>query len=233
MIHTRVSTRVRGLWRTVRAPLTLSMAALVGAAALAGCNTDKILQVDDPDVLAPTTLNTPEALPTVIAGAIGSFEVAYQGPGDGNESSGQIGYGGMLADEFLSAGTFPTRHEIDQRNIAFDNGSNETMFDRLSQARAAADLAERRFTEFAPDSANRALAYGLDGEATVLFGEDYCSGVPFSTIEDDGSLSFGSPMTTAEMFQRAVAKFDTAMTVPGITAEFTNLAKVGKGRALL
>ncbi|HEX5435923.1 MAG TPA: RagB/SusD family nutrient uptake outer membrane protein, partial [Gemmatimonadaceae bacterium] len=46
-------------------------------------------------------------------------------------------------------------------------------------------------------------------------------------------LSFGSPMTTAEMFQRAVAKFDTAMTVPGITAEFTNLAKVGKGRALL
>lgn len=233
MTNTHWTTRVRGRGQGIRPLVRMAAAALVLAVAVAGCSTDEILKVQDPDVLSPATLNTPEALPTVIAGAIGNFERAYQGPGDGNESSGQIGYSGLLADEFISSGTFPTRHEIDQRNIAEDNGSNETMFDRLSQARAAADLAARRFAQFAPDSASHALALALDGEATVLFGEDYCSGVPFSTIEDDGSLTFGSPLSTTEIFQRAIAKFDTALAVAGITPEFTNLAKIGKGRALL
>ena len=233
MTNTHWMARVRDIRGALRPAARTSAVALMLLAVVAGCSTDKVLEVQDPDVLAPATLNTPEALPTVIAGAVGNFEVAYQGPGDGNESSGQIGYSGLLADEFISSGTFPTRHEIDQRHIAVDNGSNETMFDRLARARAAADLAARRFAQFAPDSANHALALALDGEATVLFGENYCSGVPFSTIEDDGSLTFGSPLSTAEIFQRAVAKFDTALTVADITDEFRDLAQVGKGRALL
>jgi hypothetical protein len=211
----------------------IAAAALLLALGVAGCSPDKILEVQDPDVLTPAALGSADALPALVNGARGDFARGYQGDGNGNESSGQIGYGGLLADEWVSSGTFPTRHEIDQRNIQRDNGSSSTMFSRLSVARGAAELAARRYAALAPDDAGHALALNLDGFATILFGEDYCSGVPISNVEDDGSLTFGTPLTTEQMFQRAVAKFDTALTVSAATEDDQNMAKVGRGRALL
>lgn len=210
----------------------ITVAAMI-ATVLAGCSTERILRVEDPDVVTPGSLQSKETLPALINGAVGSFENAYQGNGSVNESSGQIGYGGLLADEFISSGTFPTRHEVDQRDIQTDNGSNLSQFNFLSRARAAADLAARRYASLDPEAPEHALALALDGFATVLFGEDYCSGVPFSTLTDAGDIEYGEPLTTQQMFERAVERFDGALAVSGATPEFVNLAKVGKGRALL
>ncbi|HET7623607.1 MAG TPA: hypothetical protein VFK39_17015 [Gemmatimonadaceae bacterium] len=207
--------------------------AVVLVAIAAGCSTEKILEVKDPDVVTPGSLQSKETLPALINGAIGSFHNAYVGPGNVNESSGQIGYGGLLADEFVSSGTFPTRHEVDQRDIDLTNGSNLDQFNFLSRARAAADLAARRYASLDPDAPEHSLALSLDGFSTILFGEDYCSGVPFSSITDEGDLEYGEPMTTQQIFERAIAKFDTALAVSGATDEFLNLARVGMGRALL
>ena len=207
--------------------------AVVLAAVAVGCSTEKILEVKDPDVVTPGSLQSKETLPALINGAIGSFHSAYVGPGDVNESSGQIGYGGLLADEYVSSGTFPTRHEVDQRKIDLTNGSNLDQFNFLSRARAAADLAARRFASLDPDAAEHSLALSLDGFSTILFGEDYCSGVPFSSITDEGDIEYGEPLTTQQILERAVAKFDTALSVAGATDEFINLARVGKGRALV
>lgn len=207
--------------------------AIVAAALAVGCSTEKILKVKDPDVVTPGSLQSKETLPALINGAIGTFHNAYVGPGSGNESSGQIGYGGLLADEYVSAGTFPTRHEVDQRDIDLTNGSNLDQFNFLSRARAAADLAARRYASLDPDVPEHSLALSLDGFSTILFGEDYCSGVPFSSITDNGDLEYGEPQTTQQMFERAVAKFDTALAVSGATDDLLNLARVGMGRALL
>ncbi len=133
----------------------------------------------------------------------------------------------------MSSGTFPTRHEVDQRRIDLTNGSNLDQFNFLSRARAAADLAARRYASLDPDAPEHSLALSLDGFSSILFGEDYCSGVPFSSITDDGDIEYGNPLTTQEIFERAIAKFDTALTVAGATDDLLDLARVGRGRALL
>ena len=233
MINTYSMTRIRSWRRNIRQVARGVVAALMLATIVAGCSTEKILEVKDPDVVTPGSLQSKETLPALINGAIGGFHNAYSGPGDVNESSGEIGYGGLLADEFVSSGTFPTRHELDQREIQTDNGSVLSQFNRLSRARAAADLAARRYASLDPDAAGHALALALDGFSSVLFGEDYCSGVPFSTLTDEGDIEYGEPLTTQQIFERAVEKFDAALGVSGASDEYLNLARVGKGRALL
>jgi hypothetical protein len=211
--------------------------AVIGAVVLTlivdGCNIDKTLRVDDPDVATAGSTQTAQALPVVLAEAIGDFHGAYQGPGNVNESSGQIGYSGLLADEIRSSDTFPTRDEVDARHIQVDNSANLTEFRRLSVARAAADRADLRYSTFGPDSAGHAIVLALSGYSSILFAENYCSGVPISNLTDDGQLQYGDPLTTEAMLQLAASKFDAALQVGEITAAGTALASVGKGRALL
>lgn len=207
--------------------------AAAGVLALSvGCSTDRILRVTDPDVAPSSFLNSAAALPALRNGAVASFHAAYIGTGNVNESSGQIGYSGLLSDELRSSDTYPTRNQVDQRAIQLDNSSNEAQFILLSRARAAADLAADKYKQYGPDSSGLALSYALSGYTTVLFGENYCSGVPFSTMGDDGVPQYGDPLTTKQIFQRAVAKFDAALAAPGVS-EYRNLALVGKARALL
>ena len=201
--------------------------------ASAACSIDKILKVEDLDVATPGSLNTVAALPILLGGAVSTFHAAFVGTGNVNESSGQIGYGGLLADELRSSDTFPTRNQVDQRAIQLDNGSNESQFILLSQARAAAQIASTRYMQLDKNDPGMALAFALDGYSTILFGEDYCSGVPFSTLTDVGATIYGQPLSTTQIFQRAVAKFDSALAAPGITADYRNLALVGKARAQL
>jgi hypothetical protein len=208
----------------------LAVGVLAGSAA---CSIDKILKVEDLDVATPGSLNTAAALPILLGGAVANFHAAFIGTGNGNESSGQVGYSGLLSDELRSSDTFPTRNQVDQRTITTDNSSNEAQFILLSQARAAAQIASVRFKQFGPNDPGLALAYALDGYSTILFGEDYCSGVPFSTLTDAGATIYGQPLATTEIFQRAITKFDSALAAPGITAQYKNLALVGKARAQL
>jgi hypothetical protein len=65
----------------------------------------------------------------------------------------------------------------------------------------------------------------------VGFGENYCSGVPFSETID--SILYGDPLTTTQMFEQAVAHFDAAIGHPAASTDIEYLARIGKGRALL
>jgi hypothetical protein len=67
----------------------------------------------------------------------------------------------------------------------------------------------------------------------VLFGENYCSGVPFSEFDENGNLVYGDPLSTAQIFQRAVAVFDSALAIAEAGTTTHDLASVGKARALL
>ena len=220
------------LARAVRLAAHSAMAVGV-LAATAGCSIDKILKVEDLDVATPESVNSAAALPILLGGAVARFHSAYMGTSNVNESSGQIGYSGLLADEIRSSDTFPTRNQIDQRAIQLDNSSNEAQFILLSQARAAAQIATTRYRQFGPDDAGLALAYSIDGYSTILFGENYCSGVPFSTLSGSGAAIYGQPLSTTQIFERAVAKFDSALAVSGITSDYRNIALVGKARAQL
>jgi len=75
----------------------------------------------------------------------------------------------------------------------------------------------------------------LGGLTYVLFAENYCGAVPVSTVNDDGTFTYGPPLSTNQELDSAIAKFNGALAVNGapLTATFKQLAQVGKARALL
>ena len=214
-------------------------AARIGAAAatavLIACNTDDILQVTDPDVARPEALQGATALPTLRAGAIGNFGVAYNG---GNADVEQIHLSGLLSDELINTETFPTRIEIDQRAMSLSNTSLIGTFFDLTRARASGELAIRTYQESAvtkADSTGFPEVLALNGLTYILFAENYCGAVPVSMQNPDGTFTFGGPESTNTLLDSALSKFDQALAVQGtpLTTAFRSLAQVGKGRALL
>jgi hypothetical protein len=213
---------------------------LVVAAIALACNTSEILQVTDPDVARPEALQGAAALPTLRAGAIGNFGVAYNG---GAADVEQVHLSALLSDEFINTETFPTRIEIDQRAISLTNtslantGQGGTFFD-INRARASADQAVDAYKEFAKttsDSTGFAEVLSLGGFTYILFAENYCGAVPVSKREADGSFTFGAPEDTPILLDSAISKFNQALAIQGapLSATIRNLASVGKGRALV
>jgi hypothetical protein len=221
---------------TIRFIRRARSAALIAVAALgAACSTHEVLAVKDPDVDRPGGLNDPANLPVFLASAYAEVMAGY----DGGAFEGIVNYSGLLSDEFIQTESFPTRFEVDTRNMAVGNSSLVNIFRELSRGRASAERAARKYVELEqPNDIGRAESLMLAGFSYILFGENYCSGVPFSTLNDDQSIVYGAPQTTAEVFQTAIAKFDTAITVAGAlsttkAASVMNAARVGRGRAMV
>lgn len=190
---------------------------------LAAC--DGLLEVDDPDVVKPDQLQGAEAIPTRVAGAIVDFQIAY----NGNFNNSLVPATGLFTDEYIHSETFPDRLEIDRRAIdRTDNQMAERLFNGLHVARASALAAAELIEEFEPDNANLGLMMTLEAFAHVFLGENFCSGVPVSRF-DGNTIVFGEPRTTQQTFEAAVARFDQALAENATS----NLARVGRGRALL
>lgn len=208
--------------------------AFAALAAVAGCNADKLLAVPDIDVVSPDALVGRSVLPSALAAAIGDFGVAI---GGSSGSEGQAQITGLFVDEYINAESFPTRIEVDQRNINPINATMLTIFRDIARARATTDAVASRFKEF--DATNRSYAevLALSAYTRVILGENYCSGVPLSSANADGSFTYGKPETTAQLLNESIAKFDSAITIATAAgtagAPQLNLARIGKGRALL
>ncbi len=212
----------------------VALAAAAGLA-LAACDFDRVLDVPDPDVVLPELTRTETALPSWRAAAIGEFAAAYSG----NPTTGEgiILTGGLMADEFEHTGTFPTRREVDNRNVRVENATMQGVFRQVQRSRRLTEEAGEVFAEFGPDHSGRSEVLSLAGYTYIMFGENYCPGVPFSDFdirtgviaEDD----YGHPLGTEEIFQHALERFESAGQVGGATDQLQQLAAVGRGRTLL
>jgi len=222
--------RARAGWTAGRVIPALSGAML--AFTLGACDSKRVLEVTDPDEAKPGSLAGIAALGVVHAGAIGDFQVGYSGNG---ADEGQIQISALLGDEYINSETFPTRIEIDQRQTTEENSTLTAVMRVIQRARAAGDFASAKFEALAPTDVRRAETLSLAGFSIVVMGENYCSGVPISKLTDAGEIIFGDPRTTAQIWDDAVAKFDSAITIATAAGgtEQLNLARIGKGRALL
>jgi hypothetical protein len=214
---------------------TFSTLAACMAMSLSGCDSKRILTVTDPDVARPVALDDPSALPALRAGAVGSFGTAFDGPVADEE---QVHLSASLSDEFINTETFPTRIEFDQRAQTIGNTSLVVTFLDINRARGLAQRAIAGFQKFAKttaDSSGFPEVLSLGGLTYVLLAENYCGAVPLSVVNDDGSFTYGAPLTVNQQLDSAVSKFNTALAVTGapLTATYKQLAQVGKGRALL
>src|SRR5690606_27612545 len=209
----------------------LAASAMLAAGLLAGCDPDRIIEVEDPDRLPPDFLGDSSSLPVVRAGVVRDFIVAYSGT---DAQEGQILQAGLLADEMHSSGTFPTRQEVDRRATTVDNGTNADVFRELSRARRSAERGDSLFRQFNGLDSERAELLALAGFTYIYFGENYCTGVPFSEFnEATDQFEFGTPLSTSEIFERALERFDEALPIASEDERVLNLIRVGRGRALV
>src|SRR5437667_234735 len=208
---------------------TAKLLALLAVALLvpqAGCNDP--LRVSIPSIVPPGSLSDSAALATLRAGAIGNFSIAFSGDhpdGNGGTGEGVIMYGGLLADEWINSETFPTRIEVDARTIQVTNSDVDLWYRLLHQARNSAEKTANQYAALLPDDPGHAEMLSLAGYTYLFFAETFCSGVPVSHLNPTtGDITYGVPLTTTQLLDTAIARFDAALVVAGTITDATDSA---------
>jgi hypothetical protein len=194
------------------------------------CSTDSILEVEDPDLIMPSNVNSLTGARAVANGALGRFINMTAG------AEGTWLYGGLLTDEWSTSSTFIQNDETDQRKVQLLNTQVTNFYRNVNRVRTATNQAIPLLQQY--DSTNKALIaemYFARGFAEMQLALDFCNGIPLS----DGAgtdVVYDSPRTGQEVFTKAVASFDTAIARAGTDAQsvlVATAAKIGKGRALM
>ena len=193
--------------------------------AMIGCSS--LTDIDTRDVLEPDRLNSQTGALTLRAGAITRFTEAFVLPTD---DRGQVGASGAMSDEFTL--TFNNRFS-DMRIIANPFDASFTGEPRIHQARMTLQQAISAMQGFAPTPPSRiGHLFALLGYTEIFLAESMCSGIALSSIVD--LVPQPAPAsTTVQVLERAIAHFDSALSYAADSARIMNLARVGKGRALL
>jgi starch-binding outer membrane protein, SusD/RagB family len=207
-----------------------------------------LLDTNQPNIVGAEDLDTPAGAATKRLGAISIFTLAKDGdfnpvavPGNedafNDDSDGYILTSGILADEFVNPGFIPSRTEVDLRLAQPTTAGLGQLFQSLARARNSAEDAAVSLATFGTDPATDTgipEMLSLAGFTYVFFAEGFCSGVPVSRIVAD-QIEYGQPLTTAQLLDTAIVRFNTALAHPSIVAgdPIHSLASVGLARALV
>jgi starch-binding outer membrane protein, SusD/RagB family len=213
--------------------------ALAALALAIGCDTNKLVEVEDPAALRPEEVFNAAAVPALVTGAFRQFHGAYSGLG----GDAFLSASAVITDETYYGDTFTTREAADKRNLqpVVLGNISDAAFNRLMQARFNARRAFAVVEQFESDAAvaasadqYRANLRSIEGYAYVTLSEGWCSAVPFSNLPttgpiDPATIEYGESLTTRQMNDTAVARFNEALSFDATY----RLAMMGKGRALL
>jgi starch-binding outer membrane protein, SusD/RagB family len=210
----------------------LAAALLVATPLLAACDTDRWLKVSAPSQLPAESLESPEAAPLLVNGAIGNFECAL---------GATILVGGIIADEFSDAQLGAAQWPYDRRDAGAQPGSiygtsgctsaqGPGVYTPLSVARWSADNAYRLLETFsdaevAKRDSLRAAASLYAGFSLAHMGQMMCS----------AAIDLGPEMTNQQLFAEAEDRFTRALqisTAANIPA-YRHAANVGLARMRL
>jgi hypothetical protein len=195
-----------------RVARAVTLGGIVAGGVLA-CDAKQPLVVKDPDVASPSVGTGPGSLPLLRTGTLADFAVAVVGAANvsNNGNEGFANWGAIFTDEFETHDTFPTRTEMDTRDATATNSSIAAQFLNQGAAHNDAIRAFAQFSQFGAHTAGYAEMLNVDGMLYVYTAEHYCSGVPFSTVDiNTGKVTFSQFLTTAQMFDTAVARFQAA-----------------------
>jgi hypothetical protein len=224
---------------TARSALAALLVAAV-AMGVAACSTSEMLDVETPDQITPDKAGSAVGAAALRAAAIGNFAAFYGGDYGGSFHGVSI-TSGMLTDEIESA-RGGTEH-LDSRAQNEGVQPLSTTWAFVGQSTTQTIRAIKALKEFAPEgtAAEKATKatqighlYALQGFAYAILGENYCSGIPIANADDlDPKTDL---LSTAQLFGRAIAYFDTAASTLGTTTAdqpFRNAVAVGRARVLV
>jgi starch-binding outer membrane protein, SusD/RagB family len=194
--------------------------------ALAGCS--DLTDVTNTGIVQPASENTAAGAAAWYVGGTQRFVGAAQG---------DIVSAALITDEWITgyaAGSNAPAY-LDARRAGTDfQQTGASSFSPSHAALVTLRFATAALQQYAPTPGSRIgqmLAY--QGYLEVYLAEQFCNGIPFSTIDLAGNVTYGSATTTANTYARAIAHFDSAIAVSGDSARVLNLARVGKARALV
>jgi hypothetical protein len=213
---------------------------------LAACSPESLVKVDPPSgAVDPNTINTAAAAKALYANAVGRFAMCYGGmtPSPGRN---QIMFAGFLTDELVTANLINTNSppNVDERTLTVPAAANGLgsdvgglFYGFIHSTRISAQQGREALQRYAPPPsaplAWQGQLYALEAYTILWLAEMYCSGIPLTSVPLEGSVAPTRGFTTQELFERAVTLFDSAIALTADSARFLNLARVGKGRALL
>lgn len=222
-MHSTLHTRARSLALSVLAGCTL---------ASAGCSPTEFLTIEDQDIINPANVASAAGANAARVGAIARLNAATAG------GESLLLLGGLFTDEWNNGDSFIARQEIDQRVITPQNNFLTDANRAIHRARLAAEqsiLLLKEYNQTAPGW-QFAEMYFIEAYVEELAAEHYCSGVVFSTVVD-AVEAYGTPLTTAAAFTRALAHADSGLAlVTGTTVDDVRVRsalQVIKGRILL
>ena len=207
---------------------------LTGVLAVAAwsCGTSEFLGIEDPDIINPSNVQSAAGANAVRLGALARLNSSTSG------GESLVLLGGLFTDEWINGDSFIGRQEVDQRVITVQNSFVTDASRSLHRARLSAKQAIDLLAEFAPAAPGWQPAEMFLVQAYIenLTAEHFCNGLVFSTVID-GDEVYGSPMTTTDAFNRALAHADSGLSlVTGTTNDdnrVRNALKVVRGRILL
>jgi len=224
--------------RRSRQGIVLFSAALL-LSALAAC--DSLLDVPVPSRIPAGPLETPANAVLLTNGAIGDFDCAL---------GSFIIVGGQLTDELEDATETAARWVYDKRAVPTDQQlyaiadcDDEGTYIPSNRARESADnvlrILQNATDDQMPSGVSRdsliATLAAYAGYARIQLGEMFCSSV-ISTLNPDGSITYGTELTPAQMFQSADSSFTLAITTAqaaGNNQDALEMAYIGRARAEL
>ncbi|MEO7367177.1 MAG: hypothetical protein ABIZ36_04420 [Gemmatimonadaceae bacterium] len=201
------------------------LCAVAVIAASGACN--NLLDVSDPGSIQGGQLGDPALEQLQVNGVIGEFQYAY-------------GYyalwSGVLSDEVFTDHTNVSVRDFSLHNFGDLNDITTGAYEVIQRARQSADDASGRLKEIlganASSSLNMARVMAYGGYSYVLLAEAYC-GAP---------VNLGPELTPEDLFTRAIARFDTAITIAtaansganvAAATDLINMSNVGAARAAL
>ena len=197
-----------------------------------GCSPSDVLDVEDPDIINPSDVQSAAGANAVRLGALARFNSATSG------AEGLFLLGGLFSDEFVNGDSFIARQEIDQRVVTRENTFLTDANRVLHRARLSAIQAIALLDEYNPTAPSWQTAEMFFVQAFVinLMAEHYCDGLVFSLVVD-GREEYGSPVTTQAAFEEALVH--TASGLARVTGTGTddvrvrNALQILRGRILM
>lgn len=202
--------------------------ALLGLAlAMTACSRDDILAVDNPTIIDPDDVLNAAGAPAIYAGAVSEITTLISGTVGG----GLAIFTGLFTDEVMHGSTPPEVRQFDLRDVLITNGTPQGLFLGVQRVRFRNERAARLLTDLLAASDKRVgEVLAIAGWSYILLAEIYCSAVPISDPETE---TLGSPLTTNELLDSALARLTSAAAATGGDARIVGLIGVLRGRALL
>jgi hypothetical protein len=196
------------------------LTAAAGVMAALGCSS--LTDVDSPDVVQPEQLSNAAGAEALTTGALASIMSPFM----------TFAYNtSVFSDEQKLATAFTSFADIDFRtqSLTFNEYGPILMHRVRTQTQQAIEVRQ----EFAPTPRARiGQLFATKGLAELFIGETSCNGTPLTDIKGTTAF-FSGPLTSDSILKVATSSFDSALIYATDSARILNLAKVGRGRALL